>query len=128
MKQFSFSFSLCLGGLGGGFSLLPQGSVKFLELVFWAPIVTKEWMSGGCESDSSSVRGQPDKQTSRMPTSIVSSRSILGCVWLFNIQCFFFMTFNLGSINLGLVKNRTPYSILECLLVNINCSHDSKGM
>lgn len=53
---------------------------------------------------------------------------ILGCVWLFNIQCFFFMTFNLGSINLGLVKNRTPYSILECLLVNINCSHDSKGM
>lgn len=33
---------------------------------------------------------------------------ILGYVWLLNIQCYVFLTFNLGIINLGTIKNRTP--------------------
>ena len=103
MKQFSFSFSLCLGGHGGGFSLLPQGSVKFLERVFWAHIVTKERMSGGCERDSSSVRGQPNKQTSRMPTSIVSSRS-MGNIHTHMCACIYKINMEMDEIYLCMVS------------------------
>lgn len=103
MKQFSFSFSLCLGVHGRGFSLLPQGSVKLLELVFWAPIVTKEWMSGGCESDSSSVRGQPDTQTSRMTTSIVSSRS-MGNIHTHMCVCIYTINMEMDEIYLCMVS------------------------
>lgn len=103
MKQFSFSSSLCLGVHGGGFSLLPQGSVKRLELVFWAPIVTKEWMSGGCESNSSSVRGQPNTQTSRMPTSIVSSRS-MGNIQTHMCVCVYTINMEMDEIYLCMVS------------------------